>query len=80
MCFFGSGSKPKEVAPPPLPPPTPIPSPAEVSPLAEDEARRKRLDRQRAGFAATLKTGPRGVTGSGANLSSANATGKAKLG
>jgi hypothetical protein len=67
MCFF---SKPKtpEFKPVPAPPPTPIPQPSEVSPLAEDEARRRRLERQKSGFAATLKTGPRGVVGAGPEL------------
>jgi len=86
MCF-GSPKPPAQSAPPVqtppptlTPPPTPTPTPSEVSPQASNEARRKRLELQRAGFAGTIKTSSRGITGSGPNLWSATLLGKDKLG
>ena len=83
MCFF---SKPKAPAapaitqaPPAAPAPKPIVMPSEVSPQTKEETRRKRLDKLRFGLASTIKTSPRGITGTGVNLS-APVTGKTTLG
>jgi hypothetical protein len=82
MCLPGLFSKPKTPEMPavaPAPAPTPTPTPSEVSPQMSDEARRKRLERLRSGFASTIKTGARGITGAGAELSPTG-SGKTKLG
>lgn len=79
MCFFGSPKTPS-VSPAPTPAPAPTITPSEVSPQASDEARRKRLERTRFGLASTIKSGPRGIVGSGAELNPMYNQGKAKLG
>jgi hypothetical protein len=78
MCF---AKAPKVEAPAPVPAPAPAPviTPSEVSPQSANEARRKRLDALRYGLASTIKTGPRGLVGAGAELSSSG-QGKQKLG
>lgn len=68
MCF---GGKPKAPEPPKAaPPPAPIPviTPSEVSPQEQAEGRRKKLSRLRYGLASTIKTSPRGIFGTGAEL------------
>jgi hypothetical protein len=73
MCLGGA---PK--APSPTPPPAPAPVP--IEPQAGVVKPKDQLERMRFGLASTIKTGPRGITGSGANLTSATPTGKTKLG
>lgn len=73
MCMGGS---PK--APSPTPPPAPAPIPTE--PQQAVVKSKDQLERLRFGLASTIKTGPRGLTGSGANLTSVAPTGKTKLG
>lgn len=73
MCFGGGGKTPSPQAPPP-------PAPVAVEPQAGMVKSKDQLERLRFGLASTIKTGPRGLTGSGANLSSAWTTGKTKLG
>lgn len=60
------------------PPPTIVPS--EISAQSADESRRKRLQSLRYGLASTIKTSPRGITGSGPELRAATLYGKDKLG
>lgn len=79
MCG-GIFSKPKAPATPPPPPPAPVVTPSEVSPQAAEETKRKQLDKMRYGYASTIKTGPRGITGGGADLVSGASGGKGKLG
>ena len=79
MCLFSKPKAPEPMAPPPTPAPIPVITPSEVSPQAEAEGRRKRLDRLRFGLASTVKTGPRGISGAGADLQ-APVTGKTRLG
>lgn len=75
MCF----SSPKSPAPTPLPPPAPTPIAAESN-IGADAARRTQLEKLRMGLASTIKTSPRGLTGSGANLVGSTTTGKKTLG
>ena len=79
-CFFGGGSKQQAPSPAPIPSPTPVPTPSEVSPVASDEARRKRLERTRFGLSSTIKSGARGITGGGAELNPMYNSSKNKLG
>ena len=74
MCF-GGGSKAPTPTPPPPPAPVPTESQAGVLPNTKSQ-----LDRLRFGLASTIKTGPRGLTGSGPNLTSAVSAGKNSLG
>lgn len=73
MCLGGA---PK--APSPTPPPAPAPVP--IEPQAGVVKPKDQLERMRFGLASTIKTGPRGITGTGANLSPVQSAGKAKLG
>ena len=78
MCLFGS-NKVDTPAPPPVPSPPPVPTPSDVgSQVAGDLAKRRR-DQLRYGLQSTIKTGGRGITGYGAELSTAG-SGKNKLG
>jgi hypothetical protein len=80
MCvssWFGGGKS--APAPTPMPPPAPTPVATEGG-GASDAARRAALQKMRMGLASTIKTSPRGLTGSGANLVGANQSGKSKLG
>ena len=82
MCFFSKPKQPQMPVPiqgPPPPAPTPTITPAEVNPLDQQDARRKRLAKQRFGLASTIKTSARGVAGTGVDLS-APVTGKTALG
>ncbi len=79
MCFGGSAKTPT-VSPSPTPSPTPSVIPAEASPMASGEARRKRLEQLRSGIASTINTGPKGITGQGAELKPPSLTGKSLLG
>lgn len=66
-----------------IPTPAPVPTvlPSEVSAQTNDAVRKQRIEQLRYGFASTLKTGGRGITGSGPDLNSTSATpGKNKLG
>jgi len=84
MCIF---SKPKTPAPPVMPatpapppmPPPPTPTPEVASQVASD-SRKKRLEQLQYGLASTIKTGARGLTGTGADLKSSGFYGKSKLG
>lgn len=79
MCFGSPKTPQVQAAPTPAPAPTVMPT--EVSPQASGEARRKRLEQLRAGFATTLKTGPQGITGAGPDLKAPSLLGqKDKLG
>ena len=73
MCLGGS---PK--APSPTPPPAP--APMVMEPQAGVVKSKDQLERLRYGLASTIKSGPRGLTGTGANLTSATQAGKTKLG
>lgn len=75
MCF---GGKPKTPAAQPAPPPAP-PPPTPSEPTATQADSRKLMDRFRYGLSSTIKTGPRGVTGSGSDLFG-NTNLKSKLG
>jgi hypothetical protein len=59
----------------PQPAPTPTIQPSEVSAAASGEARRKRLEQLRYGFASTIKTGAQGVL-----VPDSTSAGKTKLG
>jgi len=73
MCIFGGGSK----APAPMAPPPPAPTPEGPSKQINVK---DNLAKLRMGLASTIKTSPRGITGTGANLVAASSTGKQKLG
>ena len=81
MCvgsLFSKSKAPTMPAPPPPPAPAPVPTPSEVSPQLAGDARRRQREMLRRGVASTIKT--RGITGSGAELSSASLSGKSTLG
>lgn len=78
-CFGGSPKTP-QVQAAPAPSPTPSVVPAESSPMASGEARRRRLEQLRSGIASTVNTGPKGITGKGAELKPPSLTGKSLLG
>lgn len=83
MCIFSKPKSPSVVQAPAVPAPPPPPqvvAPTEVSAQSADESRRKRLERIRNGLAGTIKTGARGITGNGANLTGAGQTGRTRLG
>lgn len=67
-------------APTPPPDPAPVPTPDETAPQSAEQSRRSRVNRLRAGIASTIKTSPRGVTGTGADLYPSMGGGKTKLG
>jgi hypothetical protein len=73
MCM---GKAPKAPAATPPPAPAPIPTPTETSPLGAEDTRRKRVESMRYGLASTIKTSARGITGAGADLTSAGLEGK----
>lgn len=80
-CF--GGSKPKVVQPEPVPTPAPTPqivAPSEVDSAKTEEERRKKLNRLRRGMMSTIKTGAKGISGSGTDLMQQIMTGKDKLG
>ena len=84
MCFGGGGGQIQPtpapvVTPPPEPAPQPSPIATEVSPQVTADTRRKRIAQMRHGMLSTIKTSPKGITGSGENLS-APVGGKEKLG
>jgi hypothetical protein len=76
MCIFGTPKTPS-VSPAPAPAPAPTPVQSEGV-IGDEESRRKRLQRQRMGLYSTIKTSPRGILGSGAELSSNQAQGGKK--
>jgi len=79
-CFGGGGSAPDPVVvPAPAPSPTPI-SPSEVEGQVTAQDRRRKLARMRSGLSSTIKTGAKGLTGSGSDLISQMLSGKDKLG
>lgn len=67
MCVFSKPKTPSMPALPPAPSPAPTPTPEIVSGVDEQERRRK-IDKQRLGFASTLKTSARGIFGSGSQV------------
>jgi len=75
MCM---GSKPKMPDPVPAPAPTP-PPPTPSEPMATQANVAKQMDKFRYGLASTVKTGARGLTGSGSDLMGENKL-KKKLG
>lgn len=79
MCM-GSAPKTPSMAPPPTPAPAPIPTAPEASQGNIDAERKKRIEMLRGGLASTIKSGARGITGAGADLTSPALTGKQKLG
>lgn len=79
MCMGGSPKTPS-MSPPPMAAPAPIPTAPETSQGNIDAERKKRIEQLRGGLASTLKTGARGITGAGADLTSPTLTGKQKLG
>lgn len=71
MCIFGSKQQqPPAAQPIPQMAPAPTITPSEVSAQAAGESRRKRIEQLRYGFASTVKTGGKGITGSGPELAS----------
>jgi len=73
MCFGGTPKTPS-------PTPPPAPAPIATEPQAAVVKSKDQLERLRFGLASTIKTGPRGITGSGPNLSPVQTAGKIKLG
>ena len=69
MCF-GSPKMPDPPKATPAPSPSPVITPSEVSPQEKAEGRRKKLARLKYGLASTIKTSPRGIFGTGAELTS----------
>lgn len=53
----------------PPPAPAPMPVAAETSPIETADKRRAKIDSLKYGILSTIKTGPRGVTGAGPELS-----------
>jgi len=78
FCFGGGGGSAPASTPPPAPPPTPTPT--VVNPTASAQDRAKNLEQYRYGLASTIKTGPQGITGNGAELSAPSITGVNKTG
>lgn len=75
------GYKIPESPQPQVTPPAPTPSISEgFSATSLEERRKKRLAKLRTGILSTIKTSPRGITGTGANLVSSVATGTKTLG
>ena len=76
MCF---GSKPKApdavAAPAPMPPP-----PSPVDAMVTEGNTKQRLERLKFGLASTIKTSPKGVSGTGADLTNTNSGLKKTLG
>lgn len=79
MCFGGSPKTPS-VTPAPTPSPTPTISPSSVSPASSNQSRQKRLESLRMGMMSTIKTSPKGLTGTGSDLLAPSLTGKTMLG
>lgn len=80
MCFGGGKvEQPPAVQAPPAPAPAPTITPSTVSAQAAGETRRKQLERLQTGIASTIKTSPKGIIGTGAELQAAG-TGKERLG
>lgn len=82
MCLFSKPKTPEMQTPPPPPapaPPPPVVAPSQVSPITAAQQRQKRVSAIRTGIASTIKTGPRGIVGSGPELSGTT-TGKTTLG
>lgn len=80
MCFMKSPKVP-EAQPIPEPAPAPSPVPSTTSSQTAEESRRKRLESTRYGLASTIKTGARGISGTGADLNSTSTImGRDKLG
>ena len=73
MCIGGTQKQPDPQAPPP---PAPTPTPTDVNPVQTSTDRANRLRSLQQGLASTIKTGPGGITGKGANLTSPALTGK----
>ena len=73
MCFFGGGGKTPAPAAPPPPAATPEGPSKQIN--VQDNIAKLRM-----GLASTIKTSPRGISGTGANLVAAASTGKQKLG
>lgn len=77
MCMGGA----KPPSPTPPPPPAAVPTPNDTNPELTADQRSKKLAAMRFGMLSTIKTGPGGVTGSGADLAVPAAAGmKTKLG
>jgi hypothetical protein len=75
MCWGGQKKEEVPAYTPPTPPnPTPIPQPSELSPQTA-QAKRSRIASMRFGLMSTMKTGARGITGAGPDLSIPAATG-----
>lgn len=79
MCFGGSPKIPTVTAPP-TPAPTPTISPSSVSPASSNQSRQKRLESLRMGMMSTIKTSPKGISGTSADLLAPSITGKTMLG
>ena len=75
-------STPPAPVPPPTPAPAPTISPSASSPMATEEARRKRIfDMARYGMRSTIKTSPQGIVTPSAVLAQpAGSSDKEKLG
>jgi hypothetical protein len=77
-CFGGGSKSSTASTPPPAPAPTPMPT--NVNPIATAQDRAKNLESYRYGLAATIKTGPGGITGAGPELRAPSATGVSRTG
>ena len=85
MCF--SSRKTPDIQMPAAPPiapapkiaPLPSPSPTETPSAVTAQQRREKIANLRFGLLSTIRTSPRGITGTGANLATTGA-GKKKLG
>jgi len=58
----GGGSKAPDITPAPVASPRPTITPTESTPAGQAQARKKRVNQYRSGFASTLKTGAQGVS------------------
>jgi len=80
MCFGSSPSytpaPAPEVTPAPAAAPLPSATPTETESQQTAADRRKRIAMVQRGMLSTIKTSPQGITGTGANLYSADNTGK----
>lgn len=76
MCFSSKVKTPEAAAP--AAPAVPSPTPSE--PMATQANAKKQMDKFRYGLASTVKTGPRGISGSGSDLMGNQNNLKTKLG
>jgi hypothetical protein len=78
MCFWGSSKV--NTTPAPAISPAPSPTSDMTNPQLSQQQRVSRLAAMRYGLLSTIKTSPRGITGSGADLTGSDASKKKVLG